>query len=193
MKLIIGLGNPGKKYSATRHNAGRLLVEKIAVLHRKDWKAQPACQALTASFVWENQQVVLACPETFMNHSGEAVRSLVQFYKVDASKDLLIAVDDAALPFGTLRLRASGSDGGHNGLKSIQECLGDENYARLRIGINGPGEHEMLEDYVLQTFGAGERRPFEEILEKAAEACRLWLTQPVEQVMNAVNASPSSS
>jgi peptidyl-tRNA hydrolase, PTH1 family len=190
VKLIIGLGNPGQKYSGTRHNAGRLLAEKIADARGKSWKTQPACKSLTTSFEWEGQQVLLACPETFMNLSGEAVRLLVQFYKVDASRDLLVMVDEVALPLGTLRLRASGSDGGHNGLKSIQEALAGENYPRLRIGVGGPGEKTALEDYVLQPFEAAERKQLEAVLERGFEACRLWLTQPVERVMNAINASP---
>ena len=189
MKLIIGLGNPGKKYSATRHNAGRLLVEKIASFHRKELKSQASLNSVTASLVWDGEQTVLAYPETFMNHSGEAVRSLVDFYKTDPSKDLLIIVDDTALSVGVLRLRASGSDGGHNGLKSIQQLLGGENYPRLRIGINAPKQHETLEEYVLQPFDSGERLLLEQALEKGMDACRLWLTQPVERAMNVVNAS----
>lgn len=191
MKLIIGLGNPGKKYSGTRHNAGRMLAEKIASFHGKEWKAQPACQSLTVSLNWEGEQVVLACPETFMNRSGEAVGKLVQFYKTDPSRDLLVAVDEIALPLGTLRLRASGSDGGHNGLKSVQEFLATEIYPRLRIGIGSPGEHESLEDYVLRPFAAGESKRLEETLDRAVEACRQWLTQPIERAMNVVNISPA--
>lgn len=189
MKLIIGLGNPGKKYSGTRHNAGRMLAEKIAAFHGKEWKAQPACKSLTSAVSWEGEQVLLACPETFMNLSGEAVRSLVQFYKVDASKDLLILIDEAALPLGALRIRPSGSDGGHNGLKSVQALLGSENYPRLRIGIGAPAEDEAMENYVLQPFRNEEQAALQNMLERGVEACRLWLTQPVERVMNAVNPS----
>jgi peptidyl-tRNA hydrolase, PTH1 family len=189
VKLIIGLGNPGKKYSGTRHNAGRMLAEKIAGLRGREWKAQPACKALTASVDWEGEQVLLACPETFMNLSGEAVRALVQFYKADISRDLLILIDEAALPLGTLRLRPSGSDGGHNGLKSIQALLGSENYPRLRIGIGGPPENVALEHYVLQEFAESEKASLEQALNRGVEACRLWLTQPVERAMNVVNAS----
>ncbi len=190
MKLIIGLGNPGVKYSRTRHNAGRLLVEKIAASHGKTFKSERSCKSLTSSLEWENQQVLLALPETFMNLSGEAVRALAKFYKADTARDVLVVVDEVALPLGTLRFRASGSDGGHNGLKSIQECLGGENYPRLRVGVGGPGEHVALEDYVLQPFEAGEKARLEEVLARGIEACRLWLTQPAERVMNAVNASP---
>ncbi len=189
MKLIIGLGNPGKKYSGTRHNAGRILLERIAVAQAKTWKVQQAFKSLTAELNWEGQTVLLVCPETFMNLSGEAVRAVVQYFKVDTARDLLIAVDDTAIPLGTLRLRISGSDGGHNGLKSIQTCLETQDYPRLRIGIGAPEGSISLEDYVLQNFAEGEKNLLEDALGRGVEACHLWLTQPADRVMNAVNAS----
>ena len=128
-----------------------------------------------------------------MNQSGEAVRPLVQFYKVDPTKDLLVVMDEAALPLGTLRLRASGSEGGHNGLKSVQQCLASENYPRLRIGIGASPENVVLEEFVLQTFDKAERKIFEQALEKGVEACRLWLTQPIERAMNVVNTSTETT
>lgn len=188
MKLIVGLGNPGTRYAGTRHNAGRRLVEYIAGKHSlKPVKKKPLHASLV-SFEWENHPVILAWPETFMNVSGEAVGALVRHFDLDPAKDLLVAVDDTALPFGKFRLRARGSDGGHHGLASVQGVLGTAHYARLRFGIGSPVKPLLtLEDYVLSPFNKEEAKAMGRVLEKGSEACRLWTTQTAAAAMNAVN------
>ena len=189
MKLIIGLGNPGKKYSNTRHNAGRMLVEKIAEnFFKGKWMFLSGAQSSLLEGEWEGERVTLARPENFMNVSGDAVKNLVQSLRLELS-DLLILVDDISIPLGTLRIRSSGSEGGHNGLRSIQAMLGSENYPRLRIGIDPCPAGVPLEEYVLDSFTSKEKKLLPEVLNKGVEACRLWLTQPFERVMSVVNAS----
>lgn len=192
MKLIVGLGNPGPEYSLTRHNAGRLAVEFIAQTQGLRWAKKKSLQASLTSFDWEGVEVMLARPETFMNVSGQAVSHLVRYYQVEPAADLLVVVDDAALPFGRLRLRLSGSDGGHNGLKSIDDALARAAYARLRIGIGGPETDPALEmkDYVLSPFLSEEKDALTSVLEKVFEACRLWARGPVADAMTRVNAAP---
>lgn len=189
MKLIVGLGNPGDRYANTRHNAGRMLTDKIAEKFFKGkWMFLSRAKASVLEGEWEGDRVTLARPENFMNLSGEAVKNLVVSLQLELS-DILILVDDTSLPFGTLRIRPSGSEGGHNGLRSIQASLGSENYPRLRIGVSACPPGVPLEEYVLDSFTSAERKLMPEVLEKGAEACRLWLTQPFERVMSAVNAS----
>lgn len=189
MKLIVGLGNPGTKYAKTRHNAGRMLVDLIAEKYFKSkWMFMAAAKASLLEGLWEGQRVTLVKPENFMNVSGETVKFLSQSLQTDLS-DFLIAVDESSIPFGTLRIRPSGSEGGHNGLRSIQNLTGSQNYPRLRIGVGPCPEDVPLEEFVLASFTTKEKKLLPGILEKGAEACRLWLTQPFERVMSAVNSA----
>ena len=193
MKLIIGLGNLGSKYAVTRHNAGRSLVEYIARQFHLKFSKKSRLGASMASWEWEGCPVTLAYPETFMNVSGEAVGGLVRFFKCDPERDLLVVVDDTALPFGGMRLRPRGSDGGHNGLKSVTQHLGSSNYARLRLGI-GMGLAVMsLESYVLSPFSTEECEIFPCFLARGLEACQLWIGRSTEDAMNAVNSYPPIS
>lgn len=189
MKLIVGLGNPGDKYSDTRHNAGRCLVEFAAHYHRTSFSKKKALETSLVTVDWEGHPVTLAYPEIFMNVSGRTVEALIRHFQVDPQKDLLIAVDDIALPLGRLRLRAKGSDGGHNGLKSIHQALGSGAYPRLRLGIGHPSEQsaQNVEEYVLSPFAAAEKKILKDVLEKGLEAFRLWASQPFSAAMNAVN------
>lgn len=194
MKLIVGLGNPGSRYSHTRHNAGRLLVESIARECAVKWKVQKSLKASVASTHFDSEEVSLAFPETFMNVSGEAVSLLVRHFSIDIQRDLLIVMDEMALPFGKWRLRSRGSDGGHNGLKSIQAALISSQYPRLRMGI-GPQEmavsskgKPVFEEYVLERFGREESEAMPAVLEKGLQACKLWATRPIADAMNVVNA-----
>ncbi len=190
MKLIFGLGNPGSKYSETRHNAGRRVVETIAAARRVSFKTEKKLQASFVSFDWENMPVTLAWSETYMNVSGPVIARLAQHLGVETSKDLLVVLDEAALPLGRLRIRPNGTDGGHNGLKSLALALGNQDYARLRFGIAPETPLNVpLEEYVLQPFAPEEKEKVSGALEKAAEACRLWVKGPIEQVMNVVNPS----
>ena len=190
MKLIIGLGNPGIRYTGTRHNAGRLLVEFLAKSEGLKWRREKALQASVAKTLWGSEEVMLARPEVFMNLSGEPVSLLMRRTRVDASQDLLIVVDDVALPFGKWRLRGKGSDGGHNGLKSITLLLGSSVYPRLRMGIAPAESAEKIQDmagYVLESFESREKTALSQVLEKGGEACRVWASKPMAAAMNIVN------
>jgi len=135
---------------------------------------------------------VLALPGSFMNESGETVRKLIQHFETDPASDLLVVIDDVSLPFGKLRIRSQGSDGGHRGLRSVETHLGSQNYARLRVGIAPSAEIGVpLEEYVLSPFTSQEEKKLSGFLGEAGEACLLWLTQPMEKVMNKVNKSNS--
>ena len=150
VKLIAGLGNPGKKYAGTRHNVGFDVLDLLSERHRIDWESAP--RGIDAhSGPRREADVVVAKPLTFMNLSGHAVRDLLQFYKIEAA-DALIVVDDTNLELGRLRARPSGSAGGHNGLKSVIEALGSEEFARLRIGVGRGDARRDLADHVLAKF-----------------------------------------
>ncbi len=198
MKLIIGLGNPGDEYARTRHNIGQRLMEFIAREEKVRFAFKKSLKAAVASVLWNGETVRLAHLLTYMNLSGEAIAALVKYWKVTADKDLLIVVDDVALPFGKFRLRGEGSSGGHKGLASVEERLGSRAYARLRIGIGASDqrasesslEHEApLRDYVLSAFNAAEERKMKVLLEKGMEACRAWVEEPLSRAMNRVNTA----
>ncbi len=152
MKLIVGLGNPGRKYAGTRHNVGFEVVDALAARHGVEWEGAPA-EALIAK--WRGAGALIAKPLTFMNLSGHAVGDLLRYYKVDLA-DLLVIVDEAQLELGRLRTRASGSAGGHNGLKSLIEQLGTDEFARLRFGVGRGDARRDLADHVLATFDRDE-------------------------------------
>jgi len=185
MKLIVGLGNPGERYAATRHNAGWRVAERLASrAGTGSWRAR--FDAALAEARWGAEKVVLARPLTYMNHSGQAVRQLVDFWKLERD-GLLVVVDDLALDLGRIRLRAEGSAGGHNGLESIIAHLGHEQFARLRVGIGPappPAEHAA---FVLSEFAAGERPAIDEAIGRAADAAECWITQGLQEAMNRFN------
>jgi PTH1 family peptidyl-tRNA hydrolase len=198
MKLIVGLGNPGDEYARTRHNIGRRLVEFIAGEEKAKFSVKKSQKAAVASASWNGEALLLTYPLNYMNLSGETIAALVKYWKISADKDLLIVMDDVALPFGKFRLRGEGSSGGHNGLASIEECLGGCKYPRLRIGIGLRGNKtetepvmpgEPLRDYVLSAFNAAEEKRMSGLFEKGMEACRAWATEPLSKAMNRVNAA----
>src|SRR4051794_31359608 len=154
MKVIVGLGNPGRNYAATRHNVGFDAVDLIAAGPGVE-PFRSRFQAQVAEMKEGGAAVLLVKPETFMNLSGRSVRQVVDFYKLDPAADVLVVCDDIALPLGKLRVRAAGSHGGHNGLRSLQEQLGGPNYARLRVGVDAPKGDQV--DYVLGRFKPSER------------------------------------
>jgi PTH1 family peptidyl-tRNA hydrolase len=198
MKLIVGLGNPGDEYARTRHNIGRRLMEFIAGEEHVKFAFKKSQKAGLASIAWNGETLYLAHPLTYMNLSGETIAALVKYLKIAVNKDLLIVVDDVALPFGKFRLRGEGSSGGHKGLASIEEHLGSREYPRLRIGI-GPRENkteakstgsvEPLRDYVLSAFTAAEEKKMKELLGKGMETCRAWASEPLTKAMNRVNTA----
>lgn len=188
MKLIIGLGNPGREYQGTRHNAGVMVVEQLARRHHFD--EQPAKtrfhgRVLEGSIA--TQRCMLLAPMTYMNRSGLSVGEALRFYKLDAAEDLLIVVDDVALALGRMRLRASGSPGGHNGLKDIRRVLGDDIYPRLRIGIDAPGRIPQI-DYVLGRFTVAQLDTLAPALTNACDAIECWLSDGIERSMTRYNA-----
>jgi len=180
--LIAGLGNPGPEYAETRHNAGFLLVEKLAAQWKGDWMAEKKFRARLARIEREGKRILLCQPQTFMNASGEAVGAVASFYRVPWPQ-LLVAVDDADLPLGALRLRPEGSSGGHHGLESVEQHLGTRGYARLRIGIGRAAGAREITDYVLSRFAAAERPLLEKVLERATRQVETWLNEGIEKAM----------
>ena len=185
MKLIVGLGNPGRKYDGTRHNVGFDAVDLLARRHGYEWEAAPrGIEALVAR--WRTHEAVFAKPLTFMNLSGAAVLGLLQFYKIEPA-GLLVVVDDVHIELGRLRTRTRGSAGGHNGLKSIIGSLGSEEFARLRIGVGRGDDRRDLADHVLAKFGAAERTIIAEAVGRAADAAELFIAEGIGPVMNRYN------
>ncbi len=185
MKLLVGLGNPGRTYEGTRHNVGFDVVNALSERRRADWQAAPrGVDALVARV--RSADTVLAKPLTFMNLSGAAIVGLLQFYKI-AVDDLFVIVDDVNLELGRLRARADGSAGGHNGLKSIIEQLGTEGFARLRVGIGRGDEQRDLADHVLARFEREEREEVLSAIGRAADAAEMFVAEGILAVMNTFN------
>jgi PTH1 family peptidyl-tRNA hydrolase len=168
MYLIFGLGNPGSRYQFTRHNIGFMVLEKIAAQWEVELK-QKSFDALWNRGKVAGLNVLLAMPQTYMNLSGNSVRKLLSYFKVDVN-NLIIIHDDLDLPFGTVRLKTGGGDAGHKGLKSIISCLGTADFMRVRLGIGKPSDKSRIEDYVLQKFDSGETALLHQIIQLAADA-----------------------
>src|SRR5260370_10688485 len=186
MHLIVGLGNPGDEYERTRHNLGFMLIEKMAADGGVGVKRRE-CRSLVGSAVIEDQRAKLVKPQTFMNLSGEAVACLRTKSEPGEIKSLIVVSDDLALPFGTIRLRARGSAGGHNGLKSIIVALGTNEFIRLRIGIQPEHPVSDAKRFVLDEFPKAERAAVAEILERGAEAVRTVLRDGIAKAMSTYN------
>lgn len=166
--LIVGLGNPGKEYAATRHNAGFLALDAVAEALQEKWKADKATKAEVIETRYFDKKIILAKPQTYMNLSGHSVASLAGKFQVDP-QDIWVVSDDVALPLGTIRIRTGGSAGGHNGLKSVIEKLGSESFIRFRIGVNEPPANIPLENYVVQKFAKSELATVKRAVEKTRE------------------------
>ena len=176
MKLIVGLGNPGKKYEGTRHNIGRMAVPQYAKLAflKCQFKGEKKFQAQMAEEKIKEHKVLLALPETYMNNSGRSVLALKQFYKIKM-ENILIVFDEIQLAFGKLRLKEQGSSGGHNGMRSIIDSLGTTNIPRLRIGIKPESQLKIpLEKFVLKKFNKKEQKKLPEIFSAANSAISEW-------------------
>jgi peptidyl-tRNA hydrolase, PTH1 family len=183
MKLVVGLGNPGRKYAGTRHNVGFEVVDALAGRHRLEWESAPA-EALIAK--WRSGGALLAKPLTFMNLSGYAVGDLLRYFKVDLA-DLLVIVDEVQLELGRLRTRGSGSAGGHNGLKSLIEQLGTDQFARLRFGVGRGDARRDLADHVLATFDKDEQPIVADAIARAADAAEVFVSEGLAPMMNRFN------
>ena len=184
MKLIVGLGNPGAKYAGTRHNVGFDVVDEVARRRALAFESSPA-EALMARERGPDARLVLAKPLTFMNLSGRAVGDLVRYYRFDRD-DVLIVADDVNLPLGRLRARRGGSDGGHNGLRSVIDVLGTA-VARLRIGVDRGDQRRDLAGHVLATFDAAELDTIRPAIENAGNAVEVFVTDGIDVVMNRFN------
>ncbi|MEX1193184.1 MAG: aminoacyl-tRNA hydrolase [Brumimicrobium sp.] len=178
--LIVGLGNPGAKYENTRHNIGFKVLDKFAEERNATFETVKLGDVATAK--WKGRNVILLKPSTFMNLSGKAVNYYMQKEKIPLEK-VLIITDDLALPFGKLRMKGKGSDGGHNGLKNIQEILGTQNYARLRFGVGNEYNKGQQVDYVLGEWGDEERKTLTERIETATEFIKGFTTIGLSQTM----------
>ena len=187
--LIAGLGNPGAEYAGTRHNVGFLAVDRFAGKLGAEWNLEEKFQTRLARAELDGRKLLLCEPQTYMNASGEAVRTMTDYFKVPLGR-LLVVVDDADLPFGEIRLRARGSSGGHHGLESVEEHLATRNYARLRIGIgrqaNGVRE---ITDYVLGKFRRDELKLLGAVLVRAAKQMECWVTAGIQKAMNEFNGA----
>ena len=187
MKLIVGLGNPGKEYEKTRHNSGFMAMDYLAdrlgvSITTKKWNAMVETVRI------EGQAVLLMKPLTYMNNSGSAVSQAVEYYKIDP-EDILVMHDDMDLPTGSLRIRKKGSAGGQKGMKSIIDCLGTNEICRIRIGVghSARGEHEEVPDWVLSPVPKAEQEEFNMTLKSAADAAYAWAYDTVDNVMSKYN------
>ena len=187
--LIVGLGNPGREYAGTRHNAGFLLLDRLAAR----WGIELADARKFRAHIGRGERggskVLLCQPQTYMNDSGEAVGALAGFHKIPPDR-ILVAVDDADLPLGTLRLRPDGSSGGHHGLESVEAHLGTRQYARLRVGIGRrSGDGRQIAGWVLAPFQAGEQVLLEKVLQTGCEQIECWLSAGTREAMNRFNGT----
>jgi PTH1 family peptidyl-tRNA hydrolase len=193
MKLIVGLGNPGREYERTRHNVGWWVLDHLADVWRfEGWKRDGKSAAATTRI--DGMLVRLLKPQTFMNLSGDALTSYLRRPFWSAAKDMLVIVDEVALPLGTFRIRANGSAGGHNGLKSVERAVGGREYARLRIGIQ-PEDERMrgdLADYVLHQASAREREVITALMPRVEDAVGVWMREGVLAAMNKHNGKGDS-
>lgn len=191
MKVIVGLGNPGTRYEQTRHNLGFWVIDLLA----QRWQVSMSkrkFQAALGEGIFQGEKVLLVKPQTFMNRSGESVGPLMRFFDLPLS-DLLVIYDDMALAPGVLRMRAKGSAGGHNGMKSLISHLGSDEFPRLRMGIGMPRPEMDSADYVLQVVSGEEHKILQRACVLAADAVELWLTDGVERVMNLYNRKQNTT
>ncbi|MED0962829.1 aminoacyl-tRNA hydrolase [Bacillus paramycoides] len=186
MKLIVGLGNPGREYELTRHNIGFMAIDELAKRWNISLNEQKFKGLFGAGFV-NGEKIILLKPLTYMNLSGESIRPLMDYYKIDV-EDFIVMYDDLDIPVGKLRLRMKGSAGGHNGVKSTISHLGTQEFQRIRMGIDRPKNGMKVVDYVLGRFTSEEISGVNQSIEKAADACEEWLNKPFLQIMNTFNS-----
>jgi peptidyl-tRNA hydrolase, PTH1 family len=198
MKLVVGLGNPGREYAGTRHNVGFETIDRVA--EKLGWVSKGdfdrlakhkfdglAYDGVVGRADAEPERLTLLKPTTYMNLSGKAVHAAMSFYQLTPA-DIMVVLDDLALPCGKLRIRPSGSDGGHNGLRDIQRVLGTNQYPRLRMGVDAPPEFVPGRDYVLGRFTPDQRKQIDPALDRAAGAIVTWIDKGITTAMNQFNA-----
>ena len=192
MRLIVGLGNPGRKYQGTRHNVGFDVVSEVATRHSLEFESAPT-EAVIAKTRGVDPGLLVVKPLTFMNRSGLAVAALVRYYRITLD-DVLIVAEDVELPLGRLRARASGGDGGHNGLVSIIDALGTEGFSRLRVGVGRGDVRRDLAAHVLSRFETSEETAIRDSIARAADAVDAFVGNDIGYVMNRFNGpEPESS
>lgn len=185
MKVIVGLGNPGKKYEKTRHNVGFMVIDELLkrysiTLDKQKFKADYAIEFI------DGEKVMFVKPQTFMNLSGQALRPLMDYYNA-TKEDLLVIYDDLDLPTGKIRLRQTGSHGGHNGIRSLIEHLGTKEFNRIRVGIGRPTNSMPIVDYVLRPFSKDQHEDVLHSVLTSSDACEYWLKNPFLKTMNEYN------
>ena len=186
MYIIVGLGNPGRDYTNTRHNIGFDVIDALAdvagisVIEKKH-------KAIIGKGVLDGQKVILVKPQTYMNLSGESVRDIIDYYKVDEEQELIVISDDTSLDVGSIRIRKKGSAGGHNGLKNIIAHRGHDTFMRVKMGVGEKPKGYDLADYVLGHFSSGERKLMDEAAKTAVEAIRMMMAGDVDKAMNQFN------
>jgi peptidyl-tRNA hydrolase, PTH1 family len=188
-QLVVGLGNPGPRYAGTRHNAGFLIVDLLAERVGASFKLRKSAGGPGADVVEARlgvQSVVLAKPRSFMNESGGPVAAVARFYKV-ALEDIIVVQDELDLPFGALRLKRGGSEGGHNGVRSVVAALGSPEFVRVRFGVGRPPGHQDAADHVLRDFSTAERKQLPLLIDRAADAVEIVLSEGLEVAQNRFN------
>lgn len=186
MFIIAGLGNPTKQYEGTRHNVGFEVIDRISEKYNIDVDAKKH-RTLIGKGIIQGQKVILAKPQTYMNLSGESVRSLLDYYKVDEEHELIVIYDDISLDVGQLRIRAKGSAGGHNGMKNIIAHLGSQVFPRIKVGVGEKPAKYDLADYVLGHFSKGEAKLMDEGYDHAVHAVELIVSGQINEAMNEYN------
>ncbi len=185
MRIIAGLGNPGLQYAGTRHNIGFKVIDELSDIYNIKVKEHKH-KALIGKGVIGAEKVLLVKPQTFMNLSGESIREIMDFYKLDNS-ELIVIYDDISLDVGQLRIRVKGSAGGHNGIKNIIAQTGSQEFDRIRIGVGEKPEYMDLADYVLGTFGKDDKEKIRDAVRDAAKAVEVMITEGTEKAMNIYN------
>ncbi|WP_018131773.1 aminoacyl-tRNA hydrolase [Effusibacillus pohliae] len=186
MRIVIGLGNPGKEYEGTRHNVGFMVIDELANALGIDVR-KSKCQALYGEGTYQGEKIVLVKPMTYMNLSGQAVRQVLDWYKPDAS-EWVVVYDDMDLPLGKIRLRVKGGAGGHNGIKSIISCVGTQDFLRIRVGIDRPDPGVTVVDHVLSAFCKEQRPLVEQAIRNAASALQTYIEDSFQTAMNRHNS-----
>jgi len=186
MKLIVGLGNPGRLYAASRHNIGFRVVKALVRDYKVGLKKDTGVLSISGQVKIGNQVLALAMPHTFMNLSGSAVKGLLKKYRLDPG-DLLVVCDDLDLDLGRIKIRPNGSSGGHRGIRSIIDSLQSEGFSRLRLGIGRPKGRPDTAEYVLSAFTAKEKEQVARMIDKALDCCLAWFNDGIRQTMNRFN------
>lgn len=190
MYIIVGLGNPGREYENTRHNAGFHVIDELARRASIDVTTKKH-KALVGKGLLEGQQILLVKPQTYMNLSGESIREVIDFYKVDETEQLIVISDDIALDCGAIRIRKKGSAGGHNGLKNIILHLGHDDFLRVRVGVGEKKAKQDLVSHVLGAITGEEKEKYLEAVQNAADAIIVMMNEGPDQAMNRFNAKKS--